>query len=144
MNQDCFTHWRHRLKIFINTRQLFRPWGTHEWHPPHAFGAQDTMLHTMLHRFAASRRVARGGRRGMPGMRSGIPPLVPRPSSPFPPSAFPCFRTTQPLGATTTATQPLFRASALSRLDMAPPPYPCFHSPKMPHPMLPRCTGCTP
>ena len=30
---------------FFNTRQLFRPLGTREWYPPHAFGAQGSANH---------------------------------------------------------------------------------------------------
>ncbi len=30
---------------FFNTRQLFRPLGTRQWFPPHAFGAQGSANH---------------------------------------------------------------------------------------------------
>ena len=31
--------------LSFNTRQLFRPIGTHQWYPPHAFGAQGSADH---------------------------------------------------------------------------------------------------
>ena len=39
--------------LSFNTRQLFRPIGTHQWYPPHAFGAQGSADHS--DGFAATR-----------------------------------------------------------------------------------------
>ena len=39
--------------LSFNTRQLFRPIGTHQWYPPHAFGAQGSADH--LDWFATTR-----------------------------------------------------------------------------------------